>query len=121
MDAPALRALVLRLREALSVRERQIERKAEEVAQMAEVADALQRRNAELAHASKEGEAVAEIQRWVAVGRGVKRSPAGGSCQLVLRCPHGCRGPRTTLLPRELCAVHDLCAACAVLLGVQRV
>ena len=34
MDAPALRALVAQLREALAVRERQIERKAEEVAQM---------------------------------------------------------------------------------------
>lgn len=52
-----------------------MQRKAEEVAQLAEVAEALQGRNAELAQASKDSEAVAEIQRW-----------AGGQLRLVLCC-----------------------------------
>lgn len=68
--SPALQAVVRRLREALAERERQIERKSEEAAQMAEVTAALQRKNEELAQ-GKDGEAVADLQRWVggALGR----------------------------------------------------
>lgn len=62
LDAPALQALVGRLREALATREQQIERQAQEAAQAAEVLAALQRRNEELAQ-SKDGEAVADLQR----------------------------------------------------------
>ena len=78
--SPALQALVRRLREALAERECQIERKAEEAAQMAEVTAALQRRNEELAQ-GKDGEAVADLQRWAGRGR-------MGEDRLSLPCQH---------------------------------
>ena len=62
LDAPSLQRLVGQLREALAERERQIERKGEEAAQLATVAAALQKRNEELVQ-GKDGEAVAELQR----------------------------------------------------------
>lgn len=92
LEAPALRQLVAQLREALAARERQMERKAEEAAQLAEVAEKLQQRNAELAQGSKDGEAVADLQRCVVVcvcGRlevvvlgACSRTAAGGWCGL---------------------------------------
>lgn len=62
LDAAALRRVVGQLREALAERERQIERKGEEAAQLAAVAAALQRKNEELVQ-GKDGEAVAALQR----------------------------------------------------------
>lgn len=62
LDAPRLRRLVRQLREALAVRERQIERKGEEAAQLAAVTAALQKKNEELVQ-GKDGEAVAALQR----------------------------------------------------------
>lgn len=81
MDAAALRALVRTLRETLAVRERQLERKGGEAAEMAAVTAALQRKNEELAQ-SRDGEAVAEIQRCGQEGRVAAGRSAGvvGCC-----------------------------------------
>jgi hypothetical protein len=101
LEAPALRQLVRQLREALAARERQMERKAEEAAQLAEVAEKLQQRNAELAQGSKDGEAVADLQRcggrggvvWLhavcARGCGTISAGAAGVGVPASRCPAG--------------------------------